>query len=73
MRLYSRDQVERLRLIRRLVDDSGINLAGVQRLIEIAEVVQRIRPLVDESALGTTSGRRQLQAEIRRLNDAIGL
>ena len=46
MRLYSRDELERLRLIKHLVDDGGINLAGVQRLLSIAEVVQRIRPLM---------------------------
>src|SRR5438477_172921 len=49
MRLYSRDELERLKLIKRLVDDGGINLAGVQRLLSIAEVVQRIRPLVTSS------------------------
>jgi DNA-binding transcriptional MerR regulator len=31
MRLYSRDELERLKLIKRLVDDSGINLAGSSR------------------------------------------
>lgn len=45
-RLYTRDELERLRIIKRLVEESGINLAGVQRLLSIAEVVQRIRPLV---------------------------
>lgn len=72
MRLYSREELERLRLIKRLVEDLGINLAGVQRLLSIAEVMQRIRPLMDESALSTGSGRRQLLLEMRRLNDAIG-
>ena len=48
MRLYSRDELERLRVIKRLVDDAGINLAGVQRLLSIAETVQRIRPLMRE-------------------------
>src|SRR5918992_5865604 len=60
MRLYSREELEKLRLIKRLVDELGINLAGVQRLLSIAEVVQRIRPLMDESALTTNAGRRQL-------------
>jgi MerR family transcriptional regulator/heat shock protein HspR len=73
MRLYSREELERLRLIKRLVDELGINLAGVQRLLSIAEVMQRIRPLMDESALSTGSGRRQLLTEMRRLNDVIGL
>ena len=73
MRLYSREDLERLRLIKRLVDELGINLAGVQRLLSIAEVMQRIRPLMEESALSTGSGRRQLLTEMRRLNDVIGL
>ena len=30
MRLYSREELERLKAIKRLVDDGGINLAGVQ-------------------------------------------
>lgn len=72
MRLYSREEVERLRLIKRLVEDLGINLAGVQRLLDIAEVMQRIRPLLEESALNSGASRRQLLQEMKRLNDAIG-
>ena|SRR5687768_3417033 len=73
MRLYSREELEKLRLIKQLVEEAGINLAGVQRLLSIAEVMQRIRPLMDESALSTGAGRRQLLTEMRRLNDALGL
>ncbi len=46
MRLYSRDEMERLKFIKRLVDDGGVNLAGVQRLLEVADVVRRLRPMV---------------------------
>ncbi len=73
MRLYSREELERIRLIKSLVDDGGINLAGVQRLLSIAEVMQRIRPLMEEGALSTGAGRRQLVTEMRRLSDALGL
>jgi MerR family transcriptional regulator/heat shock protein HspR len=73
MRLYSREEMERLRLIKHLVDGLGINLAGVQRLLIVAEVMQRIRPLMDEGALTTGAARRQLLTEIRRLTDAVGL
>ena len=73
MRLYSREELERLRLIKHLVDELGINLAGVQRLLAVAEVMQRIRPLMDENTLNTGAGRRQLLTEMRRLNDAVGL
>ena len=48
MRLYSREELERIKLIKRMVDEAGINLAGVQRLLSIAEIAQRLRPLVRE-------------------------
>jgi len=73
MRLYTREELERLRLIKHLVDELGINLAGIKRLLAVAEVMQRIRPLMDENALTTGPARRQLLTEIRRLNEAIGL
>ena len=48
MRVYSDDELERLRLIKFFVDDAGINLAGVQRLLSIVEVAGRLRPLLVE-------------------------
>src|ERR1700751_837865 len=50
MRLYSREELERLKGIKRMVADAGINLAGGQQLLSIAEVVQRLRPLVREDS-----------------------
>ena len=73
MRLYWREELERLCLIKHLVDEAGINLVGVQRLLPIVEVMRRIRPLMDESALSTGAGRRLLVNEMRRLNEALGL
>ena len=69
MRLYSREELERLRLIKRLVDELGINLAGVQRLMSIAEVVERIRPLLEHAREESMSGRdaRRLSSEIDQL------
>ena len=73
IRLYAREELERLRLIKQMVDGHGINLAGVQRLLVVAETMQRIRPLMDENALNSGAGRRQLLTEIRRLTEAVGL
>lgn len=72
MRLYSREELERLRIIKRLVDDGGINLAGVQRLLSIAEVVQRIRPLTRNEPL-TTRDARRLAQELDELARILGL
>jgi MerR family transcriptional regulator/heat shock protein HspR len=46
MRVYTQEELTRLRMIKSLVDEAGINLAGVQRLLEISEVALRLRPLV---------------------------
>jgi MerR family transcriptional regulator/heat shock protein HspR len=73
MRLYSEDEIHRLRFIKRLVDDAGINLAGVQRLLSIAEVVQRIRPLTREDQLSRHDARRRLALELERLDDILDL
>src|SRR5262245_60496768 len=59
MRLYSQAELERLRAIKHLVDDVGINLAGIQRLLSIAEIVQRLRPLAREESLPRPEARRR--------------
>lgn len=72
MRLYSREEIERLKLIKRLVDDGRVNLAGVQRLLSIAEVVQRIRPLMREEKLSARDRRRRLSQELDDLVRMLG-
>src|SRR5690349_23235144 len=72
MRLYSRDELERLRLIKRLVEDGGINLAGVQRLLSIAEVVQRLRPLMRDESLTARETRRRIAHELDQLSRMVG-
>lgn len=72
MRLYSEDQLERLRLIKYLVDEAGVNLAGVQRLLTIAESVQRIRPLMSDGA-SRPDAKRRMAHEIKRIAEMVGL
>ena len=73
MRVYSRDELDRLRVIKRLVDDAGINLAGVQRLLSIAEVVQRMRPLMREDAISARDARRRVAHELDQLAKILGV
>jgi MerR family transcriptional regulator, heat shock protein HspR len=70
MRVYTQDELERLRLIKHLVDEVGVNLAGVQRLLEIAEAVQRIQPLIKE---GRPESRRRIASEIQKIAEMAGL
>ena len=72
MRVYSRGELDRLRLIKHLVDEAGINLAGVQRLLSIAESVQRLRPLVNQDP-GRADARRRIALELKRISEMVGL
>jgi MerR family transcriptional regulator, heat shock protein HspR len=72
MRVYSHGELERLRVIKYLVDEAGINLAGVQRLLEVADVVERIRPLASGNDWSRASVRRLTQ-ELDRLSTMLGL
>jgi MerR family transcriptional regulator/heat shock protein HspR len=72
MRLYSRDELARLKAIKRLVEDARINLAGVQRLLSAAEVVQRIRSLMRYEPLSARDARRLAQ-ELEELTRRLGL
>lgn len=73
MRLYSEAEIDRLRLIKVLVEDAGVNLAGVQRLLAVAEGLQRMEPLLSESALGRSEAKRRLAREVGRLKQVVGL
>jgi MerR family transcriptional regulator/heat shock protein HspR len=56
IRLYSLHDLERIRQIRRLTDEMGVNLAGVEVIMRLTD---RIRDLEQRNE--------QLQAEVRRL------
>jgi MerR family transcriptional regulator/heat shock protein HspR len=74
MRLYSAEEIERLRFIKRLVEEDGVNLAGVQRLLALAEVVQRLRPMLDENLIARDpASRRRLLRDVAALDDLLGL
>jgi MerR family transcriptional regulator, heat shock protein HspR len=73
MRLYSVEEIARLRLIKELVEDAGVNLAGVQRLLAVAEGLQRLEPLLDDPGLGRGDARRRLTREVQRLKAVVGV
>jgi hypothetical protein len=56
-----------------MVDEAGINLAGVQRLLDVAEIVERMRPLVSNDTAGRQPARRRLARELEHLIEVLGL
>ena len=57
-RLYSQNDIERLLMIRRLIDELGVNLAG-------ADIILRLRQQLDE----LQKENRQLKRELQRVRD----
>src|SRR5581483_3774423 len=45
LRLYSPEDIARLRQIKNLVEDQGVNLAGVELALDLTERCQRLREL----------------------------
>lgn len=48
IRLYSQSDIERLRKIARLVDDLGVNLAGVEVILNLTEKLQMLQQLLEQ-------------------------
>lgn len=48
LRLYSSEDLERLRQVKHLVEDRGVNLAGVQLAMELTEQLKELRASVAE-------------------------
>jgi MerR family transcriptional regulator/heat shock protein HspR len=62
-RLYSHADVERLRRIQQMTAELGLNLAGVERVLELEEQLERTRRRVES----LDQRRRELEAEIQAL------
>ena len=58
IRMYSRADVERLRKVQRLITDLGVNLAGVEVILQMSE---RMREMEQET--------RELRAQLQRFRD----
>lgn len=48
LRLYSRDDLRRLWQIKRLVEDRGINLGGVEMALTLADQLHQLAVIVEE-------------------------
>lgn len=52
LRLYSDEDIERLRQVKYLVENRGLNLAGVQLVLELTRSLRELRDTMGESAGG---------------------
>jgi MerR family transcriptional regulator/heat shock protein HspR len=70
-RLYSREDIRRLRQIKTLVEEREMNLAGVQMALNLTELLNAIANAIDE-APDVVSLRRRVQAPLRAAFATVG-
>jgi MerR family transcriptional regulator/heat shock protein HspR len=63
-RLYSDEDIEQLRFIQQLTQEEGVNLAGVERIIDLMNELGRMRAEVDELHGLVDDMRRRIDREV---------
>ena len=66
-RLYSQADVERLRRIQAMTSELGLNLAGVERVLELEEQLERATRRLEALERRSAEMRAEMEAEIERV------
>ena len=70
-RLYSQQDVERLRRIQELTGELGMNLAGVERVFELEAEIERMRRRMRNLERHAARIQRELGSEIERVRRSV--
>ena len=71
-RLYSKRDVERLRRIHRMTNEQGLNLAGVETVLEMESRVEAMRAELEAMRTRADQLEQELNHEVRRVSDRLG-
>jgi len=66
-RLYSQADVERLRRIQEMTNELGLNLAGVERVLELEKQLERASRRLEQLERRSAEMRAELEAEMERI------
>jgi MerR family transcriptional regulator/heat shock protein HspR len=70
IRLYSQRDIETLRKIARLTDDLGVNLAGVEVILNMSERIEELQAQLDAMQREAEAQMAALQQRLRELEEA---
>src|SRR4051795_13332369 len=71
-RLYSQADVERLRRIQQMTGDEGLNLAGVETVLELERRLERMRSEMAKMRKRATEIENRMTQELERLRKSMG-
>lgn len=66
-RLYSQEDVEKLRRIQEMTADAGLNLAGVERVLDLEHEIQHMHARIEELELQALHAQVRLAEELEEL------
>ena len=66
-RLYSQEDVERLRRIQEMTADLGLNLAGVERVLDLEKEIERMHARIEEIELQALRAQVRLAEELEEV------
>jgi MerR family transcriptional regulator/heat shock protein HspR len=70
-RLYSQRDVERLRRIQQMTTEEGLNLAGVETVLQMEERVERMRAELERMRKRTEELQRQMVEEVEKVRKSL--
>jgi MerR family transcriptional regulator/heat shock protein HspR len=71
-RLYSQSDVERLRRIQQMTSDEGLNLAGVETVLELERRLERMRLDLARMRKRAAEMESRMTEELKRLRKSVG-
>ena len=71
-RLYSHEDVERLRRIQAMTGEQGLNLAGVETVLDLEDRLEEMRAELRSMRERTEEMERRMAAEIERARRSLG-
>jgi MerR family transcriptional regulator, heat shock protein HspR len=71
-RLYSQADVERLRRIQQMTSEQGLNLAGVETVLQLEQRVEQMRSQIARMRKRATEMEQQMEEELERLRKSLG-
>ena len=70
-RLYSQEDVERLRRIQEMTTELGLNLAGVERVLDLEEQLERATRRMEALEKRSAEMRAEMEAEMERVRRSL--
>jgi MerR family transcriptional regulator/heat shock protein HspR len=71
-RLYSQADVERLRRIQQMTNEEGLNLAGVETVLELEQRLERMRAEMSKMRRRAAEMESRMTEELERLRKSLG-